>query len=109
MASARMTNRGGGSSDDEYCGRKSHTAALRVAASPVLRVFNHTSSSCCLAALLKGGGIDGRMASSVVAVVPEFVVVIVCRSIASGRVLVRNGQISLCYFVLDVLLIAADC
>ena len=33
-ASARMTERGGGSSDYDYCARKSHTAALRVAASP---------------------------------------------------------------------------
>ena len=35
MASARMTKRGGGgSSDYDYCARKSHTTALRVAASP---------------------------------------------------------------------------
>ena len=34
VASARMTKRGGGSSDCDYCTRKSHTAALRVAASP---------------------------------------------------------------------------
>ena len=34
VASARMTKRGGGSSYYDYCARKSHTAALRVAASP---------------------------------------------------------------------------
>ena len=50
------------------------------------------------------------MACFVVAVVPDSVVVVVCRSSASGRVLVQNGQISLCCFVLDLLLIiAADC
>ena len=49
------------------------------------------------------------MACFVVAVVPDSVGVIVCRSIARGRVLVRNLQIGLCCFVLDVLLIAADC
>ena len=38
VASARMTKRGGGSSDYDYCAsKKSHTAALRVAASPGLR------------------------------------------------------------------------
>ena len=35
MASARMTKRGG--SDYDYCARKSHTAALRVAASTASR------------------------------------------------------------------------
>ena len=49
------------------------------------------------------------MAYFVVAVVPDSVAVVVCRSSASGRVLVRNSQINLCCFVLDVLLIAADC
>ena len=49
------------------------------------------------------------MACFVVAVVPDSVAVVVCRSSASGRVLVRHWQISLCCFVLDVLLIAADC
>ena len=34
VASARMTKQGGGIGDYEYCARKSHTAALRVAASP---------------------------------------------------------------------------
>ena len=34
MASASMTKRGGGGSDYDYCARKSHTAALQVAASP---------------------------------------------------------------------------
>ena len=49
------------------------------------------------------------MACFVVAVVADSVAVIVCRPSASGRVLVRNWQISLYCFVLDVLLIAADC
>ena len=49
------------------------------------------------------------MACCVVAVVPDSVAVVVCRSSASGRVLVRNLQICLCCFVLDVLLIADDC
>ena len=49
------------------------------------------------------------MSCFVVAVVPDSVVVVVCRSSASGRVLVRNRQTSLVCFVLDVLLIAADC
>ena len=49
------------------------------------------------------------MACFVVAVVPDSVAVVVCRSSASGGVLVRNWQISLCCFVLDVILIAADC
>ena len=49
------------------------------------------------------------MAGFVLAVVPDSVTVVVCRSSASGRVLVRKCQISLCSFVLDVLLIAADC
>ena len=44
MAIARMTKRGGGSSDYDYCARKSHTAALRVAASPGRRGFYYTSS-----------------------------------------------------------------
>ena len=34
VASARMAKRGEGSSDYDYCARKSNTAALRVAASP---------------------------------------------------------------------------
>ena len=34
VASARMTKREGGSSDYDKCARKSHTVALRVAASP---------------------------------------------------------------------------
>ena len=34
VASAHVTKRGGGSSDYDYCASKSHTAALRVAASP---------------------------------------------------------------------------
>ena len=47
VASARMIKRGGGSSDYDYCARKSHTAALRVAASPGPRGLYYTSSSCC--------------------------------------------------------------
>ena len=50
------------------------------------------------------------MATFVVAVVPDSVAVVICRSRASGRrALVRSWQISLCCFVIDVLLIAADC
>ena len=50
------------------------------------------------------------MACFVVAVVPDSIAVVVCRSSTSGRCeLVRNWQISLCCFVLDVLFIAADC
>ena len=45
MASARVTKRGGGSSDCDYCARKSHTAALRVAASPGPRGLHYTGSS----------------------------------------------------------------
>ena len=57
VASARMTKRGGGSGDFDYCGaRKSHTAALRVAASPGPRGLHYTSSFCCSAAPLEGGG-----------------------------------------------------
>ena len=41
--------------------------------------------------------------------VPDSVAVVVCRSSAGGRVLVRKRQISLCCLLLDVLLIAADC
>ena len=45
VASAHMmTERGGGGSDYDYCARKSHTAELRVAASPGPRGLYHTSS-----------------------------------------------------------------
>ena len=45
VASARTTKRGGGSSDYDYCARKSHIAALRVAASPGPRGLYYTNSS----------------------------------------------------------------
>ena len=54
VASARMTEQGGGRSDYEYCASKSHTAALRVAASPGPRGLYITSSSCCQAAPREG-------------------------------------------------------
>ena len=41
VASARMTKRGGGNSDHDYCARKSHTAALRVAVPGASRVVLH--------------------------------------------------------------------
>ena len=44
------------------------------------------------------------MAWFVVAVAPDSLAVVFCPSSASGRVLVRNWQLSLCCFVLDVLL-----
>ena len=49
------------------------------------------------------------MACFAVAVVPDSAAVVVCRSSVSCGVLVRNGQICLCCFVLDVLLVDADC
>ena len=49
------------------------------------------------------------MACFVVDMVPDSVAVIVFRSSASSRVLVRDWKICLCCFVFDVFLIAADC
>ena len=107
-----MTKRGEGSSDNDYCGaRKSHTASsIAIGCVPgdsrgVLYNFL-LLLSCATRRWWQEGS---RMACFVVAVVPDSVAVVVCRSRASGLVLVRNWQMTLCCSVLDVLLIAADC
>ena len=87
-----MTKRRGGSGEYGYCARKSHTASS-IASGCVpgaSRVVLYKFLLLLSCATRRWWYVDNRMACFVVAVVPDSVAVVVCRSSASGRVLVRN-------------------
>ena len=86
-----MTKRGGGSNDYEYCARSSHTASS-IASGCVpgaMMVVLYKSLLLLSCATRRLWYVDSRMTCFVVAVVFDSVAVVVCRSSASGGVLVR--------------------
>ena len=116
VASARMTRRGGGNNNYDYCARKKHTAALRVSASPeprgcIIQVplvkLRHSvvvsrqyprkkPVVACIRPSIALCGVFSpvedslekyrRCALLLLCMVPDSVAVVVCRSSASGRV-----------------------
>ena len=105
VASARVTKQGEDSGDYDYCANIASDCVPGGLESCKIYKFLFLLLSCASRWWRK---VDSRMACFDVAVVPDSDTMIICRSSAIGRVLVRNWQISLCCFVRDVLLFSAD-